>query len=139
MIRSTRNKLDLIPDRKPPAISIFLLLSGIAMLVICCAQSSPKEMADLTHLQGLSLQEITERLGSPAETQEYTIAEAPTKHWNHGILFETYPKSDPGNLDIRIKELTWQDGDYLIKACFHSVDEEWVALAAIRFHKDIRF
>jgi len=131
--------LNLIHDRKPLAISIFLFLSGIAAVVMCCAQSPSKEMADLANLHGLSLQEVTERLGSPAETQEYTIAEAPTKHWNHGILFETYPKTDPQNRDIRIKELTWEDGDYVIKACFHSVDEEWVALAATRFHKDTRF
>jgi hypothetical protein len=87
----------------------------------------------------VSIQQITDRLGPPSETQEYTIARAPTKQWNHAILFETYPKTDPENRDVRIKELTWKDGDYLIKACLHVIGDDWIVLGASRFHHGTRF
>lgn len=128
-----------IHDRTALLVSTFLLLFGIALTLPGCRPPQPEEVVDLTHLYGLSVQDVTEKLGTPTETQEYTIADAPTKNWNHGILFETYPTADPENQDVKIRELTWEDGDYLIKACFHSVDEEWTALGAARFHKDVRF
>ncbi len=129
----------IIYHRNPLLVPVFLLLAGIALMLAGCGAPQREEVKDLKELQGFSLQEVTKKLGLPTETQEYTIAEAPTKGWNHGILFDTYPKTDPVNRDVKIKESTWEDGDYLIKVCFHSVGEEWTVLGASRFHKDVRF
>ncbi len=75
-------------------------------------------------------------LGSPAWSASYTIREAPTKNWHHGVLFDTYSVSTPANLDVVVREAGWNDGDYRIAVCFHLVDEGWVVLASVRHHKD---
>ena len=96
-------------------------------------------MGALPDVAGQSLEAVVAEFGSPDATTEYTIGEAPTKGWNHGLLFTTYPKDDPDNEGVRIRELSWQEDDSTIRACFHNPGGKWVALGAKRIPKDARF
>ena len=82
------------------------------------------------------MRNVLAELGSPAWSASHAIRQAPTKNWHHGILFNTYPESNPANLDVVIRDAIWHDGDYCIAVCFHLVGGEWVVLGSIRHHKD---
>jgi hypothetical protein len=99
----------------------------------------PDPVIELPQLTGLALQDVIDEFGSPTQTYTYPIGEAPTKNWNHGILFNTYPKGDPDNLKVQIREMHWQDGDYNIYVCFHLVEGKWVVLGARRIRKGVKF
>lgn len=79
-----------------------------------------------------------EELGAPVDKTGYTIANAPTKGWNHGELFSLYPKTKK-NKDIQIMEVTWDSGEFTILACFHMVNGTNRCLVAKRIKKGIRF
>ena len=68
----------------------------------------------------------------------YTIENAPTKGWNHGALFFHYPKNEE-NGKVQIIEVSWDQGDFLMLACFHKVEGENRCLVAKRIKKGIRF
>jgi hypothetical protein len=77
-------------------------------------------------------------LGAPEDKTGYTIANAPTKGWNHGELFSLYPKTEE-NKNIQIMEVTWDSGEFMIVACFHMINGTNRCLVAKRIEKGIRF
>jgi hypothetical protein len=82
--------------------------------------------------------EMIELLGPPIDKTAYTIEHAPTKGWNHLELFSKYSKI-PENYKIQIMEVTWNDGDYFILACFHMADGENRCLVSKRILKGVEF
>ena len=77
-------------------------------------------------------------LGTPTNELSYTIASAPTKGWNHGIIFSLYPKDKPENQDVTIKEYVWDQGQYEVRACCHLVKKAWLVMGAMRIDKRVR-
>lgn len=116
-----------------------ILLLAVVIVISGCKRSKTEMVTDRSDLVGLSLTAVTNQLGAPYHALDFTVGTAPTKYWHHGIIFGTYPKSDPKNLDVPLKELMWQDGNYMIHVCFHRTNDAWVVLGGTRFHKNIRF
>ena len=102
-------------------------------------QGARSSVQDLPEWTNKPIQEMIGALGSPDEQHEYTVGKAPTKNWNHGIIFSVYPKENPANREVVIKEYAWTQGDYKIRACCHLVNAAWLVMGAIRIHKDVRF
>ncbi len=73
------------------------------------------------------------------EEHVYTIGQALTKGWNHGIIFSVYPKDKPENQEVVIKEYVWDMNDFEIRVCCHLVEEEWLVMGARKIQKDVRF
>jgi len=113
---------------------------GLACLIlptiVACVRNP---VQDLPEWKDKTLQEMSKQFGKPAEEYSYTIPKAPTKNWNHGIIFSVYPKDKPENQDVVIKEYAWTDGDYRIRACCHKIKDEWRVMGAMRIHKDVSF
>ena len=82
--------------------------------------------------------EMIKELGPPSDKTGYTIKNAPTKTWNHSELFAKYPKI-PKNENIQIMEVSWDEGDYVIFACYHMVDGENRCIVAKKIKKNIQF
>ena len=62
-----------------------------------CTKPGGHPIADPPELKGRTLQSMTAELGSPVETLEYTIGNAPTKGWQHGV-FSTSARRWPNAL-----------------------------------------
>jgi hypothetical protein len=78
-------------------------------------------------------------LGVPSKLLSYTIGSAPTKGWNHGIIFSVYPKDRPENREVTIKEYVWDQGQYEIRACCHFIKKAWLVVGAAKIDKHVRF
>ena len=87
----------------------------------------------------LGTHDIAGRRGEPAEESTYTIADAPTKGWNHAIIFSVYPKDDPDNRAVVIKEYAWKQNDFKIRACCHQVNGSWIVMGANKIQNDVKF
>ncbi|MGC9367338.1 MAG: hypothetical protein ACP5FK_09920 [bacterium] len=88
-------------------------------------------------LHGKTREEVIEELGEPKYSESYTVGEARGEF--RVELYNTYPLTDSGNLDVPIQELWWEDGDYYITLWLHQVNGEWVVLNSYRWHKDLEF
>jgi len=102
------------------------------------SNSKQKSIVVLTNYHNKTYQEMYKELGAPADKTGYSITNAPTKGWNHRILFSTYPKNEK-NKDIHIMEVMWNLGDFSIFACYHMVNGQNRCLVAKRIRKGIRF
>ena len=115
-------------------ISAFLWLTGIAI-----GEETNAPVESLTQWTGKTIQQMITELGTPTKEASYTIGSAPTKGWNHGILFSIYPKKDPANKNIEIKEFVWDQGQYEVRACCHLVKKAWLVLGAMRIDRRVIF
>jgi hypothetical protein len=111
-----------------------LPLSGFA----CSTKQSVQNITVLTHCANVPYEKMYKELGAPEDKTGYTIANAPTKGWNHGELFSLYPKTEE-NKNIQIMEVTWDSGEFMIVACFHMINGTNRCLVAKRIEKGIRF
>ena len=102
------------------------------------SKNNRQSIVVLTNYHNKTYQEMHKELGAPSDKTGYTIANAPTKGWNHRALFFTYPKNDE-NKDIQIMETTWDLGDFAILACYHMVNGKNRCLLAKRIRKGVRF
>gem|GEM_PF-3102856 len=108
-------------------------------LVPVITPAAPKwNIEVLSQYEGRSYSEMLKELGRPSDKTGYTIANAPTKSWNHAELFTRYPKT-PANSDVQIMEVAWDAGDFMILACYHMVAGENRCLVAKRLRKGIKF
>ena len=116
------------------------IAAGIVLLIgISCTRQTESAVQDLPQCKGKAVQAMIEEFGKPTEQYTYTIAQAPTKAWNHGIIFSVYPKHQPQNRDVVIKEYAWDQNDFEIRACCHLVREAWLIMGARKIHKGVRF
>jgi hypothetical protein len=110
----------------------------MAIILFSCVREEQKDIIVLTKFVDKSYSEMLKILGPPADKTGYTIKNAPTKSWNHTELFSKYPKT-PENENIHIMEVTWDDNEFLIFACFHIVDGENRCLVAKKIRKGLQF
>ncbi len=88
-------------------------------------------------LRGMALETLMEEYDEPAQSAIFTM--------NRGLdrfrmrLLYYYPRSDPRNRFVRIKELWWKDGVYNITVWFHQVDGDWIVLDSCRWHENTIF
>jgi hypothetical protein len=119
-------------------LSIFLLITLIILILFNCSEKDQKDITVLSQYKDKTYSEMVELLGSPLNKTGYTIKNAPTKSWNHIELFSKYPQI-PQNENVQIMEVTWDDNDFLILACFHTVEGKNRCLVAKRIRKNIKF
>jgi len=110
----------------------------ILILPLCCLAEGENNIIVLKKYSNKPYAEMVEILGAPVDKTGYTIKNAPTKTWNHHELFSKYPKTSE-NENVQIMEVTWDDGAFMIIACFHMVDGENRCLVAKRIRKGIQF
>lgn len=115
-----------------PALAI-----GLAGLNSACGPARP--IQDLPQWQNRPVQELFQAMGRPTHSSEYTLPQAPTKAWQHSLLFAVYPRELPQHQNVLIKEYFWVDGAYGIHACCHRVDGHWRTLGAKRIHRGVIF
>jgi hypothetical protein len=119
---------------------LLAISAGMVLLVwVSCNREPESAVQDLHEWKDKSIQAMIEEFGRPTEEYVYTIAQAPTKGWNHGIIFSIYPKDEPENRDVVIKEYAWNQDDFEIRACCHLVDDAWLVMGVRKIHKDVRF
>ena len=118
---------------------IAALCALIALSSVTRGEVTDPAIINLPQWAGSTMQTMIRDMGIPTTEFSYTIGTAPTKSWNHGLLFTTYPKENPANADIPIKELVWDQGQYEVRACFHLVKKAWLALGAMKIDKNVRF
>ncbi len=111
-----------------------LLLTGIS-----CTREPDSAVQDLPGWKGKTIQAMFEEFGKPTEEYVYTIGQAPTKGWNHGIIFSIYPKGEPENREVLIREYAWDQNEFKIRACCHLVEETWLVMGARKIHMGLRF
>lgn len=111
-----------------------LSLTGITL-----GEEIKAPIQNLPQWSGRTIQEMIAKLGTPTNELSYTIGFAPTKGWNHGIIFSVYPKDKPENQNVPIKEYVWDQDQYEIRACCHLVKKAWLVMGAIRIDKRVRF
>ncbi len=117
-----------------------VMAAGIVLFIsISCTKKPESNIQDLTGWKDKTIQTMIAEFGKPAEEHVYTIAQAPTKGWNHGIIFSVYPKDKPENQDVVIKEYAWDMNDFEIRVCCHLVDEELLVMGARKIQKEVRF
>jgi len=116
------------------------IAAGMVLLVgISCRRRPESTIEDLAGWKGKPVEAMIAEFGKPAEEYTYTIGQAPTKGWNHGIIFSVYPKTDLENRDVVIKEYAWDQNDFKVRACCHLVEEAWLVMGAKKIHKDVIF
>lgn len=113
--------------------SIIILFTSVS-----CRKTEPA-IEDLSEWTGKPAAEMIAEFGKPTQEHSYTISQAPTKGWNHRIIFSVYPKDVPQNADVVITEYAWDRNDYTIRACCHQVENTWLVMGAMKIHKDVRF
>jgi len=116
------------------------IAAGMVLLVgISCRRRPESTIEDLAGWKGKPVEAMIAEFGKPAEEYTYAIGQAPTKGWNHGIIFSVYPKTDLENRDVVIKEYAWDQNDFKVRACCHLVEEAWLVMGAKKIHKDVIF
>ena len=120
-------------------ISLVIAAGMILLTAVSCTRKPESNIQDLTKWKDKAIQTMIAEFGKPAEEHIYTIGQAPTKGWNHGIIFSVYPKDKPVNRDVVIKEYAWDRNHFEIRACCHLVDEDWLVMGARKIQKDVRF
>jgi len=116
------------------------IAAGIALLIgISCKREPESNIQNLPGWKDKTIQAMIAEFGKPAEEHTYTIAQAPTKGWNHAIIFSVYPKDTPENRDVVIKEYAWERDNFEIRACCHLAGEQWLVMGATKIRKDVRF
>jgi len=118
--------------------TISILTLFIVFSAFSCHVEEQKDVVTLTNYIGKTYQEMLNELGAPADKTGYTIENAPIKRWNHGELFSKYPKNEK-NKNVQIMEVTWEDGDFGIHACYHMINKKNVCFIAKRIRKGIRY
>ncbi len=116
------------------AVCILLALTGIVF-----GEETNAPVQNLPEWKDKIIQEMITGLGAPTNELSYTIGKAPTKGWNHGIIFSVYPKDKPENQNVTIKEYVWDQGSYEVRACCHLVKKAWLVMGAMRIDKNVRF
>ncbi|HUT44806.1 MAG TPA: hypothetical protein VMX36_00915 [Sedimentisphaerales bacterium] len=111
-----------------------VLLSGAS-----CSREPDSNIQDLAGWKDKTIHAMIAEFGKPAEEHVYTIGQAPTKGWNHGIIFSVYPKNKPENRDVVIKEYAWDRNHFEIRVCCHLVDGDWLVMGASKIQKEVRF
>lgn len=111
------------------------LLAILLLVAAGCSHRDP--VTSLPALHGQSRAQVITQLGQPTRTEKFPMSKAADEFRIE--LQNTYPLSQPGNANVEIEELTWQDGDYWITLWLHQLNGEWVVLDACRWHKDILF
>ena len=120
--------------RMMAALCVLFALSGIVF-----AEETNAPVQNLPEWKDKTIQEMITGLGTPTNELSYTIGKAPTKGWNHGIIFSVYPKDKPENQNVIIKEYVWDQGPYEVRACCHLVKKAWLVMGAMRIDKNVRF
>lgn len=120
-------------------IGLAIAASVVLLIGISCRRQAESAIQDLPDLKGKAIEAMIAEFGEPTEEHAYTIGQAPTKGWNHGIIFSIYPKGDPANRDVVVKEYAWDQNDFKIRACCHRVKEAWLVMGAKKIHKGVRF
>lgn len=115
------------------------LLALIALAGIARGEATNTPVQNLPEWKDKTIQEMITGLGAPTNELSYAIAKAPTKGWNHGIIFAIYPKDKPENQNVIIKEYAWDQGQYEVRACCHLVKKAWLVMGAMRIDKSVRF
>jgi len=120
-------------------ISLVMAAGMVLLIGISCTKKPESDIQDLPEWKDKTIHAIIAEFGKSPEEHIYTIAHAPTKGWNHGIIFSVYPKNKPENQDVVIKEYAWEMNDFEIRACCHLVDGQWLVMGARKIRKDVRF
>jgi len=117
-----------------------VIAAGMILLIgISCTRKSESNIQDLPGWKDKAIQTMIAELGKPAEEHIYTIGQAPTKGWNHEIIFSVYPKDVPESRDVVIKEFAWDRDHYEIRACCQLLGDQWLVMGAMKIRKDVRF
>jgi len=130
----------MLNSHRLPLVIIHCIIICIFLLRIPTVAFSNEKPAiiSLQAFEGKTYKEMYRDLGAPVDKTDYTIKNAPTKSWNHKELFDKYPKIKK-NEDIQIMEVTWDEGEYNLLACFHMADGENRCFVAKKILKGIRF
>jgi hypothetical protein len=118
-------------------IILLLIVACIGVVVLLCRSDRPEPAQKVTKYAGRTFDQVVSDLGQPARTDSFKLGQALDEM--RGPLQNTFPLDKPGNKDIEIKEATWEDGDYYLTVWFHKVDDAWVVIEGVRWHKNVRF
>lgn len=118
--------------------NIFIAFIAIVILTPNCPAEEQNNITVLDQYYNETYVEMVKLLGAPIDKTGYTIKKAPTKAWNHHELFSEYPKTAE-NENIQIMEVAWDDGKFIIVACFHMINSENRCLVAKKIRKEIKF
>jgi hypothetical protein len=110
-----------------------------ALAGIVFSEETNAPVQNLPEWKDKTIQEMIAGLGTPTNELSYTISNAPTKGWNHGIIFSVYPKEKPESQIVTIKEYVWNQGQYEVRACCHLMKNRWLVMGAMRIDKRVRF
>ncbi len=94
-------------------------------------------MTNIERFHGSSMEDVLKELGKTDMCESFLMEEAIGEF--RVELHNIYPLNNPENRTVRISELSWQDGDYMITLWFHNVNDTWVVLDSRRWHKDTDF
>ena len=118
---------------------VTMAICMVSFMSMSCARKSQNAIQDLPEWKGKTIQQMIKELGRPTEETSYTMGQAPTKGWNHGIIFSVYPTNKSENQGVVIKEYAWEQGDFKIRACCHVVKKAWLVMGAKKIHKNVKF
>ena len=107
---------------------------GVGGVLWWGAYATPR---DVPELEGLREAQIRERLGTPTDSREFTMAECCDEMRIE--LHETYPPGAPDASTITIRELTWDRVGHTTVAWLHRRDGTWIVLDTLRYPEGTAF
>lgn len=95
------------------------------------------EMEKLIELHGLPLTNILEDFGRPIEEELFLMEDGITEF--RVELLNIYPPENPDNNNVEIKELSWNQGEFIITLWFHKKNHDWVVVDSRKWYEDVDF
>ena len=88
-------------------------------------------------LHGQTDANVVNRLGAPAYEYAFTM-DTPLNEFQIE-LYNTYPPGSPNNLNVEIRECTWEYSRHRLTVWFHKPQGTWIALDTCRYKNGIMF
>jgi|GEM_PF-3577852 len=115
-------------------------LLACALLVCSSALAAPakQKVTLMKQWTGKGLEEVLKAYpGTPSLNDEYPAINAVSEL--RAAVASTYPAAGPASHAVRIRELWWPQGDYILTFLLHFKEGKWVVLGATKWHKDVVF
>ena len=96
-------------------------------------------VSKVPRFHGKTIDSVLEELEEPDRIYDFTMPTQGELDEFRIELHNTYPPNNPANASIKIKELTWRDGEYRLTVWFHRKNGKWIALDTCQYHDSIAF
>jgi hypothetical protein len=114
-----------------------LVLCGASVMYVGCCYFLYTKSERNYHVNGRTLDQVIEELGMPDRADAFFVSEISGEL--RCEILNTYPRNDPGNDSVRIREYWWTNPYFTTVVWFHRVGGEWLVLDACRFGKWVAF